>query len=428
MTPLVGYLHIGSAAHGVTRYGRMLAEAARASGELSVIETELSVTGDPVSDRRAVAAAAARLGDADVVHVQYNNRLEECIWGSRWAQLRNVTAFTRGSAAPLVVTLHDLYPPMSLRAMLRRGRARLAAAGGATPAAETQPPIGAGIVRRNGARVQRLLQPDVLTLRWLRWRARLCVVSSREERRRLDAFFGRSGADVIPHLVERRTLAGSAEAAKIALGLGGRRVVTLLGYIHPRKGHRLLIDAMAHLPEDVTVVFAGRAEPRHAAFLETLSSAAQRGGVADRLRVTGWLDEPDLERYLVATDVGVCPFETASASGSLSTWISTAAAVVASDLPLVAEYNAMEPGAIATFRPYAPEAAAAAIRASLAAPGARAATARLGERLSPEAVMQRHAAVYRSVARERAGSRRRECGADAARRTHDADAVAGGAA
>lgn len=427
MTPLVGYLHIGSAAHGVTRYGRMLADAARASGELRVIETELAVTGDPASDRRATAAAAARLGDADVVHIQYNNRLDECIWGSRWAQLRNVAAFTRRSAAPLVVTLHDLYPPMSLRAILRRGRARLGAAGGAAAAAPRRP-TGAGIVRRNGARVQRLLQPDVLTLRWLRWRAHRCVVSSHEERSRLDAFFGRSGADVIPHLVERRTLTGSAEAAKVALGLGGRRVVTLLGYIHPRKGHRLLIDAMAYLPENVTVVFAGRAEPRHAAFLEMLWTAARRGGVADRLRVTGWLDDADFERYLVATDVGVCPFETASASGSLSTWISAGAMVVASDLPLVAEYNAMEPGAIATFAPYTPDAAAAAIRPSLAAPGARAATARLGERLSPEAVMQRHAAVYRSVAHARAGARRRWGGADSARRTRDADAVPGGAA
>jgi hypothetical protein len=71
--------------------------------------------------------------------------------------------------------------------------------------------------------------------------------------------------------------------------------------------------------------------------------------------VTGYVPEESLDRYLAATDLALCPFREASASGSLSTWIAAERPILASKLPLFAEYNERVPGAIATFHPYTPE-------------------------------------------------------------------------
>ncbi len=98
---------------------------------------------------------------------------------------------------------------------------------------------------------------------------------------------------------------------------------------------------------------------------EKLLALAKEKGVSDRLHITGYLSEEDLERYLVATDLAICPFKKLSASGSLSTWISVARPVLASDVPQIDEYNRLEPGAIQTFAPYTPSALASAVRQML---------------------------------------------------------------
>jgi len=50
------------------------------------------------------------------------------------------------------------------------------------------------------------------------------------------------------------------------------------------------------------------------------------------------------ERYLVATDLAICPFKNCSASGSLSTWISVVhPTILAFDLPQIS-YNRLEQG------------------------------------------------------------------------------------
>jgi glycosyltransferase involved in cell wall biosynthesis len=112
------------------------------------------------------------------------------------------------------------------------------------------------------------------------------------------------------------------------------------------------------------------------------------------------LPEQQLEQYLMATDVAVCPFRSLSASGSLSTWISTARPIVATDLPQIAEYNAVAPGAIAIFRPHSPEALAGAVRAVLQDGGDAQCEAlrRVREQLLLPAIAGRHVTIYREVA------------------------------
>ncbi len=193
------------------------------------------------------------------------------------------------------------------------------------------------------------------------------IVCSNEEYRRLRAFVPEAAIRMIFLFVEERTLPVGPIEAKESLGLSGRTVVTLLGRVHPRKGYRLLLQALAQLPSQYVVVFAGQAREIH--IQNDLIAFSRSCGVEDRVRMTGYLSEEELDRYLAATDLAVCPFETVAASSSISTWISAVRPILASDLPLIAEYNLLEPGAIRTFAPYTAGALSHAIQAMIMSPG-----------------------------------------------------------
>lgn len=407
----LGYLHVGPPEHGVCRYGRLLAAQARQRSELTVLEAQVTLTTDRQRNRELLTAAAQQLATAEVIHLQYSGSNNKPLWGGGWEQLRHLRQFRRLCRCPLVVTLHDVYDlPPSWKSVLKLVYRKLQPAA-VTAAPQTHqpqppsPPESAPVATSSVTKAVRLLRfmsnPDALALRWLWRQVKLILVCSAEEARRLSAFVDNSDKiGVVPHFVEQRSLSISSSAARAALQLNQQqKIVTLLGFIHHRKGHQLLVEAIPELPPDVLVVFAGGHSPGNAEFLQQLLAMAQQTGVGDRLRVTGYLSEAELEKYLVATDLAVCPFKSFSASGSLSTWISVARSILVSDLPQVEEYNHLEPAAIHTFVPYTPAALAAAIRQLLpSCQHQNPAVARLCQLLSLPVILDTHLNYYRSVA------------------------------
>ena len=366
----IGYLHVGEPGDGLHRYGGLLAGEAARRPELGVVEARAVLDGPEARGR--LENAARVLGQADVVHVQYNAR----IWGGGWAQLSNVGFFLRHCDAPVVATLHDVYwrdPWLDFR---RKS------------------------ARRQLGEWLRVRAPMRLAWSGLARRAAVCIVCNAEEAHVLSRRIRGPEPHVIEHFVEERGELPERDAARAALGLDGRRVLCVLGFIHPAKGHDLLVDALPHLPADTLAVFAGAASPGNEAWLHELEKRAP----ADRLRVTGSLSEPDLERYLVATDLAVAPFRFASASGSLATWISAGRPTLASDLSLVRAYDKLTPGAIDTFSPFEPEALADAVLHALALASERGAAqagavSRLREQLLLPRIFERHLALYRDATR-----------------------------
>lgn len=85
-------------------------------------------------------------------------------------------------------------------------------------------------------------------------------------------------------------------AAKQALGVAGPLVISL-GALIPRKGHGVVIDAVARLP-GVTLVIIGEGAERAA-----LIARAERAGVAERVRLIGGVPHADLPEWLGAADV-----------------------------------------------------------------------------------------------------------------------------
>jgi glycosyltransferase involved in cell wall biosynthesis len=352
----VGFLHVGRERSGVRRYGRILADAASRDPGLAVSESDAGERDAPIG---ALRRAARRLRESDVVHVQW--KLAD--WGPRTGGLPRTEVVRFSLEAPMVVTLHDVFT-------------------------------------RQGVR-ERWLDAGALGLRRLGMVAAGIVVHSEEERRRVDGMVPADRVHVVPHFVEERTQLPERAAARGTLGVEDRRVITLLGYVTKRRGHRLVLDALAGLPDDVTCLFVGSVIDGRVHVAEELREHARAIGVEGRVRFMGYVQDAELDAVLAATDVALCPFREMSASGALATWISAGRPIVASDLPAIRELDALVPGAIRRFSPYEPAALREAITAALdeatleADPRVR----RLATELATPRIVARYAEVYRAAAR-----------------------------
>lgn len=389
----VGYLHISVAGNksGVTRYGRFLASAARKQSHLEILEIDVELTTNTTNNLKLLSTAAKKLSEADVIHIQFNKHT----WGEKWQQFQNVKTFIKNCQVPLLATIHDVlptnYPPYGLLEAFRREYYQ----------------------QRKYSNFQKLSLrstiknlwnnyiPDTYTIRLLLKKVKLVITCTEEELQRLIPYIDSTKLVNIPHFVEERNSSLSSLQARSNLGLEKFKIITLQGFIYSRKGHRLLVESMPKLPEDIKVVFAGEPAPNQESFLQELLKIAEKTEVADRLLVTGYLSEKDLETYLMASHLAVCPFEIISASSSLSTWISLARPILASDLPQIAEYNRIEPGAIKTFQPYTAEAFAEAIKQELSKIGTEEKSnnllINLREKLSISNIFNQHLKVYQDV-------------------------------
>jgi glycosyltransferase involved in cell wall biosynthesis len=351
----LGYLHVGRERSGVRRYGRVLADAARRVPDLVVTESDAGERDAPI---RALRAAGQRLRGSDVVHLQW--KLAD--WGPRTGGMPRLEIVRVSVDATIIVTLHDVSEPHGIR--------------------------------------ERWLEPGSLGLRRLGRVAARLVVHSQEERRRLEGLVPEDRVVVVPHFVEERPALPDRSTARAALGLADRRIITLLGYMTKRRGHRLTLDALAGLPEDVICLFVGSVIEGRDHIADGLREHAASLGVVQRVRFLGYVPDADLEAILAATDVALCPFREMSASGALATWISAGRPIVASDLPAIRELDAMAPGAIRRFAPYEAEPLREAILAAL--DGADGSpdppVQRLAAELATPRTLARYTEIYRSAA------------------------------
>ena len=351
----VGYLHVGRQHSGLRRYGVMLAAEAATRPRLEVLESD---AGDRDASWSGLRQAARRLHDCEVVHLQW--KLAD--WDPRLGGIPRMELVLRSLRRPVVITLHDVF-------------------------------------EREGA-WQRIFSPGAIGLRRLGHAASSLVVHSEEERSRLEGLVPARKVEVVPHFVEVRPSLPDRAAARDALGVSGLRVVTLLGYLTRRRGHRLVIDALRDLPDDVIALFVGSVIEGRDHVARQLQEHAANVGVAARIRFMGYVPDDQLEQVLAATDIALCPFERMSASGALATWFSAGRPIVASDLAPFRELRAMQPDALHLFRPYEAKALAARISSTLAIATDEAdpAVMALARRLATPRIVDRYIGLYRAAA------------------------------
>ncbi|RXD05162.1 glycosyltransferase family 4 protein [Sphingomonas sp. UV9] len=104
-------------------------------------------------------------------------------------------------------------------------------------------------------------------------------------------------------------------AAKAKLGVHGPLVIAIGGLL-PRKGHDIVIEAVAALP-GVTLLIAGHGPAR-----ASLESLIARLGVGDRIRLLGAVPHAELPQLIAAADVGALA---SSSEGLANVWVESLA-------------------------------------------------------------------------------------------------------
>jgi teichuronic acid biosynthesis glycosyltransferase TuaC len=151
------------------------------------------------------------------------------------------------------------------------------------------------------------------------------------------------------------------KSAKAGLGVTGPLVVSV-GALIARKGHDVVIDAVARLP-GVQLRIAGEGPERAA-----LQAHIDRAGAGDRIRLMGAVPHGDLPMLLAAADVGALA---SRSEGLANAWVETLACgtpLVIADAGGAREVVAGDAGRIVAREP---EAFAGAIRALLESPPAQ---------------------------------------------------------
>lgn len=296
----VGFLHLGSERGGIHRYGRMLAVRLGERPGVRVVECATDVSDGGVASLRSLLRAGRALATADVTILSYSpNRL----WAGGHTHLVQLGLTLLLLRRPVTV-LHDVYP--SLRWRSRRWWA-LAVCG--------------------------LL-------------SRAVVVHEQHEMATLATVPRRARLSRIPHFVEEMSLAPRARA-RAELGVGDTALVLgMVGWIHPRKNCERAIEVLAHLPDDAQLWLIGSPTPDAESYRRRLERLAAELGAADRLSITGYLDEDEMHLRIAAIDVALAPYRDISASGSLSTLIGARRPVIASDLAVTRELHELAPDAI----------------------------------------------------------------------------------
>ncbi|MEW2014479.1 glycosyltransferase [Rhodococcus sp. NPDC076796] len=164
------------------------------------------------------------------------------------------------------------------------------------------------------------------------------VVSSMHERLLLeDVLDRRHDVRVIPLPIGRA-------AARTADPVAPRRVVGVLGFVYPGKGHEEVLGAMTKLDADVDVLSIGSASPGHESMIGELSSAAEQLGRS--FTSTGFVPDAELDEILRSVAIPVAFHRHVSASGSINSWIAAGRRPLVPRSRYVEEMEANSPGAL----------------------------------------------------------------------------------
>ena len=104
----VAILLLGKEGGGVPRYGRMLADGARGTPGIEVVEVD---GGDRNASLGGLRRAARAGNGADVIAIQW--KLAD--WGGGWRALERLGVFLAVAQRPVVATLHDVYEGQGVR-------------------------------------------------------------------------------------------------------------------------------------------------------------------------------------------------------------------------------------------------------------------------------------------------------------------------
>lgn len=135
---------------------------------------------------------------------------------------------------------------------------------------------------------------------------------------------------------------------KAKLGMSGKRMITMFGFIHPLKGHDIAIDVIKDMPPDTVLYIAGDVKGQDKSYLDTLIEKVRTMGLEGRVKFHGYVKDEEAPVVMCASDIILLPYRHVVQSAALSFSLSYGKPVLASDIGGFAEV-AKEYGCIETF-------------------------------------------------------------------------------
>jgi len=302
---------------GIADYSRYLVDGIRSSG----VDARITPLGCYIGGRRYYAKAALKAAEADICHVQFNY-----IYFNGELPYKNRFLYFAGRVGiPLVMTAHEVRVGFRPLAAEFSSRVSMAAYNALLP-----------ILNRWSVAFHARMYA----------RAGRIIVHTEEHAKVIRALTERPDkVALVPHGIPD---AGDSDRgvsrleAKKRLGLDGKRVLTVPGFVNKRKGYEKVFDILASLPEDVVLMIAGGRMTENAAeieYYEAVEKMISTKGLRARVRITGYLANMDIPVVFAATDILLAPFVSTAASGALSLSIGYHKPIIASDIAVHREIN-----------------------------------------------------------------------------------------
>jgi len=188
---------------------------------------------------------------------------------------------------------------------------------------------------------------------------RIIVHTACDRQRMLDSGIGEQRVTVVRHGVPALPALPLRSAARAALGVDGKFVLTVFGFIARKKGHLCAIDALQRLGDNCVMIIAGGKHPDdRTGYVDEVNARIHERDVSGRVRVTGFLAPPDVAAIYAASDLVLAPFTETSGSGSMAMAFGFGKPVMASAIAPHVEINRETPGALALVPAGDPEALA----------------------------------------------------------------------
>jgi len=306
---------------GIGDYSRRLAGALESLPEISGIEVvptpegaaragALDALRNYLSDEQRYHALGERLNSADIAHIQH----QYFFFGGVAPHKNHFAAVLKAVRVPIVLQVHEIANGGSIgwkRALIEQTN------------------------RRN------FVHPAI----------RQIIVHTQADAERLRGI-GVAGAQltVLPLAVPPALPFEDRDAAREALGLNGRRVLLMFGFLSVKKGHLLALEALKRLPDDVVLLLAGEQHPDDSSdYVVRLKAVIAAHGLEKRVQITGYLPAEQVPRVMAVADLAIAPFLESSGSASLAHLLAYRLPVLASDIPPHRELLAENPGSLSLF-------------------------------------------------------------------------------
>jgi len=244
---------------------------------------------------------ALNLKKSDIIHIQHEFGLFGCFWRGKICGLASyffyliISILKKIKKYKIITTMHEVYEDKKIRSLIRKAYYRL-----------REWPI--------------IFFSDLI------------IVHTNKARQELISRAMKKKIVTIPHGSYQTPIFLDELECKKRLGVEGKWVITIFGFIHRKKGYEKILKILPNL-ENTVLLIAGSPAPWDAEYVNQLSNIIKSMNLETKvILLTKFIEEENLPVIFNASDIILLPYEEITQSGVLSMALAYRKPVIASKL------------------------------------------------------------------------------------------------